>query len=140
MSSRGPSVALLLGFALLGCGDEPELRWRLQFHPSTVERPSGVVVTRVLDGGCTGEVLAQWEIARDAPLGQRLDVGEGRIALWARAADAACVWYARGCVELDLPLRDDREVVLVLYEEPVEPRCADAACEDGRCLVDAGPS
>lgn len=132
-------MALPLVVLALGCGDDTtELRWTVRFDPPALEREGGVVVTRVLSGGCTGPVLAEWELSHGEASSGGVTLGAQRIGLSARAADASCTWYARGCVELDLPVPSDTSVDLVLYEESPDARCFGLACNDGRCERDAG--
>jgi hypothetical protein len=135
----GPERYALLAVLALGCGDDTtELRWTVRFDPPTIERAGGVLVARVLSGGCSGPVLAEWEMARGEMPSGGVTIGEERIGLFARASDASCTWYARGCVELPLPVRSDTSVDVVLSAELPTSRCFDLGCVDGRCGTDAG--
>ena len=129
----------MIALIAIGCSDDTtELRWTVRFDPPAIEREGGVLVTRVLSGGCSGPVLAEWELARGATSADSVSIGAQRVGLFARASDAACTWYARGCVELELPVRSDTSVDLVLSAEPPCSRCFGETCNAGRCAPDGG--
>lgn len=128
----------LLGLVLApgGCVIPHFLDWEIEWGEAGLEDRSVIVEASILEGGCrsTNVFWAEETDATDPDWDAPPDLDEGRYGFAARARDADCVWYARGCREVDMPGDDDGKLTVVLEAlETTERACPEEECIAGAC-------
>lgn len=133
MGRLGPTGAVLV--MAFGCSAEPHsLQWEVQFTSSTLQTRAAHTEVAIYRGGCASSVT-EARFALGESQAPRLEPGVYGFA--ARASDSACVWYAEGCTELQVP--SERQTVrVVLSQAAEEPACAVQQCVSGRCVLSDG--
>lgn len=137
MRLRHASIALLA--LLQGCAVEVrDLAWGFTFDDESLSARAAIVEGRLLSGGCAGAPLYEADVARGEVPSMPPSLPAGRYGFEGVARDAACVEYARGCLEVDLPRPVGAEVLVRL--SATAERAACTACSAGRCdgAADAG--
>lgn len=113
---RAGAGALLAACALGACDPSPApLHWQLQWKTPALAQRAAVLEARIAKGGCASTDIAY--ASRFAPgkeAGQPPTLGSGKYGFGARAQDAQCQWYASGCVEVELPEKSARMLVVNL--------------------------
>lgn len=131
--------ALVLGVLATSCAPPPHvLRWRVEFATAVLRMRTDAVVTRVLAGGCDGEVLYDVRIrAADNMTVPPPLLGPGTYGLAAFAINGSCAIVASDCQEVVMP--SEGELTLVLSSGTGAPDCPADVCMTGGCGSDAGP-
>jgi alpha-tubulin suppressor-like RCC1 family protein len=131
----------IAGVVTSACEPDPhDLRWRFVFDSSASATRAVAVEGTVLEGGCTSSAVrfrATGTRTSMPPLAPPL--GPGRYGFAGSARDAACIDFARGCVEVELPLEPGSEVVVTLVATTESAACPPDECTAGACgSPDAG--
>ena len=133
-------AVLALSYAV-GCGDDDArvLRWRVEFEDTTAAERAAILEARILEGGCDGTELwsADVPLAGPAPAGPP-ELPRGLFGFAVTVVDSACLRYAEGCAEIDLPRAADDEVVVPVAARTESALCSPMICEDGVCVVPDG--
>lgn len=128
MTARSSFVVALV---LFGCGGD-SIAWEYRFESIALRDEARVIEARVLRGSCSGEELAAYRFApgeRSAVAPAPLE--DGRYGLEIEARDDVCVWFARGCAEVEVP--SDVRVVQVVVSASASRDACPGACEAGVC-------
>jgi hypothetical protein len=128
--------ALVAACALGAC--EPSaapLHWQLQWKTPALANRAAVLEARIAKGGCASTDIAY--ASRFAPgkqAGQPPTLASGKYGFAARAQDEQCQWYASGCVEIELPEKHDRTLVVHLAELIMPALdCDYPSCDSPQC-------
>ena len=122
-----------------------DLPWDARFDDPALEARVAALEAEIRDEGCSGS--ARWSLAFDPdapPAGMGPPtLPAGRYGFALTALDAACVRFASGCVDVDLPRPAGARVAVPLAARSEEAACDATRCAAGLCadpLGDAGPS
>lgn len=102
------------------------MAWDLRFSPMTLASRADAVEASVLRGGCaSGERVYQHLFGAEVQGVAPDDLPEGLYGFSARARDGECVWFAAGCVEVQLPRSGSMpiEVVMSMVAPTLEEGC-----------------
>jgi hypothetical protein len=136
---RTPAVAIALSVALAACSNDRALEWGVHFATPSLAARATHVEAAIRAGSCTSAIVfvADFPVADGSAAAMPSRLAPGRYALTARARDAACTWFAEGCLEIDLPTAGPAIVEVVAAAE--SPACPPGACVAGACASpDAG--
>lgn len=135
MTRRLTSTAAL-AVLLCACGDDPPprgLAWEIAFADAALRTRAAVVEATIRRGGCAGETVFAAEIRSGGGMGDTPVLPRGAWGFAARARDASCVWFAEGCVRVELP--SDEKVIVELAPSVESMACAAERCVDGDCRI-----
>ncbi len=120
--------------ALCACKGTSDLDWEITFEDDALRESTALVIARVHDGSCAGEVLYRGEFASDGTSSMlpKPKLPAGRYGLAAVARDAQCRELAEVCRELDLPADERITLRLATLESP-RAACPAQMCGRGRC-------
>jgi alpha-tubulin suppressor-like RCC1 family protein len=124
-----PALVLLL----FACCGESEPLWVVRLDDASLYDSVRLVRARILENGCMGTTelhAVEIEPMGAAPAAPALE--PGRYGFAAQAIDAECRVVARGCLEVDLPIDEDR-IVVTLESGAVTEVCPIGTCSNGRC-------
>lgn len=116
---------------LVACAPLETGSWELQMEDPALRGRAHLLEATILGGGCNSDiVLYQTRFDANGVAPAPPDLLAGTYGFEARARDAECVWFARGCVEYTLP--GAANVVLTM-------RASDPRTDD-QCDPEADPA
>lgn len=136
-------ASLCLAALLLGCdpGGAAGIGWFVRPGRGVDTSRVASVEARILQGGCSGPTIyiGSATLAPGARIRRPEALDPGVYGFEASYGDAACQWFARGCVTRTLPDDSGEDVIVVVEEIPPEAACPPERCGGGACDADAGP-
>jgi hypothetical protein len=139
---RLAGACALLACMLGACEPSPApLDWQLQWKTPSLAQRAAVLEARIAKGGCASTDIAY--ASRFAPgkrAGRPPTLASGKYGFGARAQDAQCQWFAAGCVEVELPEKRERALVVDLAELPMPALdCDYPSCDSPLCRGSGEP-
>lgn len=139
----GPCIALALGAAACGgtsAGGVSGHEVGVRFDTGELQARASEVTLRVLSGGCAGGRLVDLRSFDPAQTVRLPATLTGLHGLQVDARDAACVVFARGCLDVELPTGGTSLVPLTGLASPVEAPACTPSLSDAGSSVDVPPS
>jgi len=131
-------VAALLWclIGLVGCGgDDGRIMWTARFVSDDLADRAVAIEGAIVRGGChADEVVWDGELVAGTDAVVPAILPAGLYGLRARARDVDCVWYALGCVFVDVPADSAVHVEVPLREASPVKECPAAICVSGECM------
>lgn len=135
--------ALLAACALGACEPSPApLQWQLQWKTPALAQRAAVLEARIAKGGCgSTDIAYASRFAPDEKAGQPPTLASGKYGFGARAQDAQCQWYASGCIEVELPQKSERTLVVALAPLTIPALdCDYPSCDSPQCRGSGEPN